>query len=85
MCIRLNINIFGTFLPFYLLLILKLSSEEEINTVPFEVALVPLIIYFSSSMLSMQLGKLYSFMGRRKTFLVGTFLSVLSLSGLYSL
>jgi hypothetical protein len=72
MCVRLNSNIFGTFLPFYLINILRIDpNAENDTTIPFSVALVPLIIYFSSSIISPKLIFLYSRIGRGKTLLLG--------------
>lgn len=86
MCVRLNSNIFGTFLPFYLINVLKISNTDgDDQTVPFSVALVPLIIYFSSSLISPKLTALYSTIGRGKTLLLGTILEISSLIALYFL
>ena len=86
MCVRLNSNIFGTFLPFYLINVLKISNNDgDDQTVPFSVALVPLIIYFSSSLISPKLTALYSTIGRGKTLLLGTILEISSLIALYFL
>lgn len=84
MCVRLNSNIFGTFVPFYLIYVLGLSNSSELqNTIPFSVALVPLIIYFSSSLISAKIATFYSQMGRRKTLLLGTVLSIVSLGSMF--
>lgn len=86
MCVRLNSNIFGTFVPFYLIYVLNLSnSTKSQNTIPFSVALVPLIIYFSSSLVSAKIASLYCKIGRRKTLLIGTVLSVFSLGAMFFL
>lgn len=86
MCVRLNSNIFGTFLPFYLINVLKISNNDgDDQTVPFSVALVPLIIYFSSSLISPKLTVLYSTIGRGKTLLLGAILEISSLVALYFL
>jgi len=83
MCVRLNSNIFGTFLPFYLIYVLKLSpSTLEDETIPFSVALVPLVIYFSSTLISVKITWLYTKIGRRSTLFTGTTLSILSLGSL---
>jgi hypothetical protein len=87
MCVRLNSNIFGAFLPFYLAKILKISSYDQ-NTVsiPFSLALVPLIIYFSSSLVTPKLSVLYSkILGRGKTLIVGAFLQAAASVCLYVL
>jgi Na+/melibiose symporter-like transporter len=86
MCVRLNSNVFGTFVPFYLIYVLKLSvGEGEQSTIPFSVALVPLIIYASSSVLSAKISWLYGKIGRKNTLLLGTVLSILSLGLLFTL
>ena len=80
MCVRLNSNIFGTFLPFYLTKVLKISSyDEESISIPFSLALVPLIIYFSSSLITPKLSVLYSrILGRGKTLILGAILQTAS-------
>ena len=46
MGVRLYTNLFGTLLPFYLIGVLKLGLDDETDTsIPFTVALVPLIVY----------------------------------------
>lgn len=83
MCARLNSNVFGTFLPFYLVYTLQLGKSA--STVPSSVALVPLFIYSSSTLLSTQLAPLYYHLGRKNTLLLGTLLSLLSLALLFLL
>lgn len=85
MCVRLNSNVFGTFLPFFLIYVLRLSQGQESNSMPLSVALVPLVIYFSSSLLSARISFLYSSIGRKKTLLLGTLLSIISLGLLFAL
>lgn len=48
-------------------------------------ALVPLIIYFSSSLVSAKITILYSRIGRKRTLLLGTMLSILSLGSMFFL
>jgi hypothetical protein len=61
MGVRLYTNMFGTFLPFYLEGVLRLGIEDGSSSkqVPFTVALVPLIIYLSSVIVSSYLNKFY--------------------------
>jgi hypothetical protein len=59
MCVRLNSNIFGTFLPFYLVGVLKITEDSKNETIPFAVALVPLFVYFSSTIISAKLSRFY--------------------------
>ena len=48
-------------------------------------ALVPLIIYFSSSLLSAKISSFYTKIGRKNTLVLGTFLSTISLGLLFAL
>jgi len=62
MGVRLYTNMFGTFLPFYLEGVISLgfdNTQEIKDSVPFSVALVPLIIYSSSVIVSSKLNKFY--------------------------
>jgi hypothetical protein len=83
MGVRLYTNIFGTFLPFYLVNVIKLgkSSDDE-DKVPFTVALVPLIAYFSSVLVSTKLNWFYMKFGRKKALFFGTILCVVCLGSM---
>jgi hypothetical protein len=86
MGVRLYVNIFGTFLPFYLEGVLKLGidkSSESGTSVPFTVALVPLIVYLSSVIVSSFLNKFYERFGRKKALFGGTIICCLSLGSMY--
>jgi MFS family permease len=72
MGVRLHSNLFGTFVPFYLAGVLQLSPDS--------IALVPLLVYASSSLASLKLGWLYDRIGRRFTLLFGTVVSGLALA-----
>ena len=86
MCVRLNSNVFGTFIPFYLIYVLELQNKQSSkDTIPFSVALVPLITYFSSSILSAKISTFYMKIGRKNSLMVGTILSTISLGLLYIL
>lgn len=71
MCVRLYTNIFGTLLPFYLMDVLKMGDSESDN-VSFNLALVPMIAYASSVLVSTQLNRFYKIFGRKKALFVGT-------------
>lgn len=60
MGVRLFTNIFSTLLPFFLTGVLKLGLDKETSTsVPYTVALVPLIVYFNSTVASFGLNWFY--------------------------
>lgn len=84
MGVRLYTNIFGTFLPFYLIGVLKLGFDEETSdtVVPFTVALVPLIVYLFSVLSSFFLNKFYNKFGRKAALSTGTIIAVLSLGSM---
>ena len=83
MCARLNSNIFGTFLPYFLVYTLQIGQSG--STVPFSIALVPLVIYSSSTFISTKLSLLYNQIGRKNSLILGTVLSLLSLGLLFLL
>jgi hypothetical protein len=83
MGVRLYTNMFGTFLPFYLIGVLKLGLEDETDTsVPFTVALVPLIVYLFSVLTSSRLNWFYQKFGRKSALSTGTIICVLSLGSM---
>jgi Na+/melibiose symporter-like transporter len=82
MGVRLYVNMFGTFLPFYLEGVIKLGTEDN-GQVPFTVALVPLIVYLSSVIVSWYLDKFYEMFGRKKALLIGTIICCISLGSMF--
>lgn len=83
MGVRLYTNIFGTFLPFYLIGVLRLGLNESTDTsVPFTVALVPLIVYLNSVIASSRLNWFYNKFGRKAALSTGTIICVLSLGSM---
>lgn len=86
MGVRLCTNMFGTLLPFYLIGVLNLGlADESDNSVPFTVALVPLIVYFSSVLASLRLNYFYKRFGRKMALTVGTIISGVALCSLFFL
>jgi Na+/melibiose symporter-like transporter len=71
MCVRLYTNIFGTLLPFYLIDVLHMGTDDK-EKVSFNLALVPMITYGASVIVSTQLNKFYHSFGRKKALFVGT-------------
>jgi hypothetical protein len=83
MGVRLSTNMFGTFLPFYLVGVLKLGVESsKTNIVPFSVALVPLITYLSSVFSSFTLNQFYVRFGRKMALGSGALICSISLLSL---
>jgi Na+/melibiose symporter-like transporter len=79
MCVRLYTNIFGTLLPFYLMDVLKMGDSES-DKVSFNLALVPMLAYASSVLVSTQLNRFYKMFGRKKALFVGTAICVVCLT-----
>jgi MFS family permease len=73
MGVRLYCNLFGTLLPFYLVDVLEIGNKEQIknNEIPFQVALVGLILYLSQYIVSLFTIKIYTKFGRKKTLFAG--------------
>jgi len=71
MCVRLYTNIFGTLLPFYLIDVLKMGTDDP-KVVSYNLALVPMLAYGSSVLVNTQLDKFYMYFGRKKALFVGT-------------
>lgn len=71
MCVRLYTNIFGTLLPFYLIDVLQMGTDDP-NVVSYNLALVPMLTYAASVLFSTQLNKFYFYFGRKKALFVGT-------------
>ena len=78
MCVRLYTNLFGTLLPFYLIDVLKMGTDDP-NVVSYNLALVPMLAYASSVLVNTQLNKFYLHFGRKKALVVGTALCLICL------
>lgn len=71
MCVRLYTNLYGTLLPFYLIDVVEMGTDDK-DKVSFNLALVPMLTYASSVAVSTQLNKFYQKFGRKKALFVGT-------------
>lgn len=81
MSVRLYCNLYGTLLPFYLVDVLKMGTEEEIenNEIPFQVALVSLVITVVQYLNSHIISKVYyRRIGRKNTLMLGTVFAIIS-------
>ena len=78
MCVRLYTNIFGTLLPFYLIDVLKMGTNDP-NVVSYNLALVPMLVYASSVLVSTQLNNFYLKFGRKRALFMGTTICLLCL------
>ena len=86
MGVRLCANMFGTLLPFYLIGVLQLGLADETSaTVPFTVALVPLIVYLFSVVSSARLNWFYQKFGRKMALSVGTVITCISMGSMFLL
>jgi len=79
MCVRLYTNLYGTLISFYLIDVLRMGEVKD-NKVPFTIALVPMLSYLSSVLVSTQLNKFYNTFGRKKALFLGTLICVVCLS-----
>ncbi|KAL4509928.1 hypothetical protein ABPG72_010121 [Tetrahymena utriculariae] len=76
---RLYCNIISTMINFYLVYVLRIATEEEISdSTPTEIALIPLLLFISSVLMSSTLDQLYQKIGKRKVFSIGAILMVVS-------
>ena len=86
MGVRLSANMFGTLLPFFLIGVLNLGLEDESAvTVPFTVALVPLIVYLFSVVASSRLNWFYGKFGRKKALAIGTLITCTAMGSMFLL
>ena len=81
MCVRLYTNIFGTLLPFYLIDVVQMGTDDQ-NVVSYNLALVPMLAYASSVIVSTQLDKFYLYFGRKKALFVGTAICIICLTAM---
>ena len=71
MCVRMYTNLFGTILPFYLTDVLAMTSGND-DEISYNIALVPMLAYAASVVMSSQLDRFYVMFGRKKALFVGT-------------
>ena len=62
-------------LSFYLVLVLEFKNEE-IDKTPIEVALIPLILYICSVLVSFMIDRIFKIIGKKSTFTIGIVLSL---------
>lgn len=75
---RLYCNIISTMLNFYMVYVLKIANDSTVASTPIEIALIPLLLFVSSVIVSSVLDVLYGSIGKRKTFCVGVILMCIS-------
>ncbi len=78
MCVRLYTNLYGTLLPFYLIDVVHMGTDDK-DGVSFNLALVPMLTYASSVIVSTQLNLFYNKFGRKKALFVGTAICLICL------
>lgn len=82
MSVRLYTNMFGTLLPFFLIDVLKMGGSGDDSHVSYNIALVPMIAYASSVVVSTRLNWFYTTFGRKKALFLGTALCLGCLIGM---
>lgn len=76
---RLYCNVISTMLNFFMVYVLKIATQQEIaHKTPIEIALIPLLLFISSVIMSSSLDSLYELIGKRKTFSIGGVFMVLT-------
>jgi Na+/melibiose symporter-like transporter len=73
---------FGTLLPFFLIDVLKMGGSGDDSHVSYNIALVPMIAYASSVVVSTRLNWFYNTFGRKKALFLGTALCLGCLMGM---
>ena len=68
-------NIFSSFLPFYLIDVMKMGGDDP-TKVSFNLSLVPMLAYISSVVVTARLNWFYENIGRKKSLFLGTFICV---------
>ena len=82
---RVYVIIFGSFISFYIVDVLEMGSIDKHGRLPFNLALIPLIIYFFSASGALGLGKFYSTFGHKRALLLGLLLCGICMTFLYLL
>jgi len=67
---------FGTLIPFYINDVLRMVDSND-NKVSFNLALIPMLVYIASVLMSCKLNYFYRVIGRKKSLLLGTFICMI--------
>jgi Na+/melibiose symporter-like transporter len=67
---------FGTLLPFFLIDVLKMGGSGHNEPVSYNIALVPMIAYASSVLVSTRINWFYKTFGRKTALFLGTILCI---------
>lgn len=80
---KLYMNSITTLIAFYIVNVLKFAESMDAidSNMPIQISLIPLILYITSTLVSISLDKVYAKLGRKLTFYAGTVLSVLAAVG----
>jgi len=77
MGVRMLVNVQSSLIIFYLEVILKIKNEDEEGGLPKEFAIIPMIVYLSSTIVSSGLKTVYEKIGRKKAFTLGAFAALI--------
>ena len=81
MGVRLYTNLYATLLPFYLIDVVGMGSDDP-NKVSFNLALVPMLSYLASVLVSTRLNWFYKNIGRKKAIFLGTVIGLVCLASM---
>ena len=81
MAVRMYTNLFGTLLPFYLIDVVGMGTNNP-DKVSYNIALIPMLAYLSSVLMSTRLNWFYNNIGRKKALFVGTAICIVCLSSM---
>lgn len=75
---RITYIFLGCFFVYYLAIVLKFTNGQIKQNTPIELAVAPLILYFSSLVGSLILNKLYENIGRKASYIFGAICLVIA-------
>ena len=81
MSVRMYTNLFGTLLPFYLTDVIGMGTKNP-DKISYNIALIPMLAYLSSVLMSLKLNWFYNNIGRKKALFVGTAICLVCLASM---
>jgi len=71
MGVRMTVNVTSSLMLFYLQYVVIIGNANNVSSIPFQFAVIPMILYLSSTISSASLKKVYIKFGRKNSFSVG--------------
>ena len=81
MSVRMYTNLFGTLLPFYLIDVVGMGTKNK-DKISYNIALIPMLAYLSSVLMSLRLNWFYNNIGRKKALFLGTAICLVCLASM---